>query len=76
MILEYIVLKFVALRREQTMADLVMNYTVNPLWMFMKRTGTAFIKAQEAAGRAKAANHLANMGYYEEAKKIMLQEKS
>jgi len=42
----------------------------------MKRTGTAFIKAQEAAGRAKAANHLANMGYYEEAKKIMLQEKS
>jgi hypothetical protein len=30
------------------------------------------IRAQEAAGRARAAHHLANMGYYKEAKDVML----
>ena len=33
----------------------------------------AMIRAQEAAGRARAAHHLANMGYYDEAKNVMLQ---
>jgi len=54
------------------MTDLVMNYTVNPFFEFLKKAGTAFIKAQEAAGRAKAAKHLADMGYHQEAKNIML----
>lgn len=53
--------------------DVVMNYTVNPIWAWIKRVGKAFIVAQEAAGRAKAAHHLASMGYYEDARRIMLQ---
>jgi hypothetical protein len=32
----------------------------------------AMIRAQEAAGRARAAHHLSNMGYYKEAKDVML----
>lgn len=54
------------------MTTLVMNYTVNPVWAFLKKAGRALIKSREAHGRAVAAAHLANMGYHEEAKKIML----
>jgi len=54
------------------MATLVMNYTVNPLWVGLKRFGKALIASQEAAGRAGAAHHLANMGYHKEAKQVML----
>lgn len=50
-----------------------MTYTVNPIWAWIKRASKAFIVAQEAAGRAKAAQHLSNMGYHEDAKRIMLQ---
>jgi len=56
------------------MTAMVLNYTVNPVWEGLKRFGRAFIKAQEASGRARAAAHLASMGYHEEAKKVMLQK--
>lgn len=55
------------------MTDLVMTYTVNPIWAGLKKFFKKLIKAQEAAGRARAAHQLANMGYYKEAKEIMLQ---
>lgn len=55
------------------MAELVMNYTVNPVWAGLKKFFKAWLKSQEAYGRARAAHHLASMGYYEEAKQIMLQ---
>lgn len=55
------------------MTEIVMNYTVNPFWSWVKRASKAFVAAQEAAGRAKAAQHLSNMGYHEDAKRIMLQ---
>ena len=54
------------------MTDLVMNYTINPIWAGLKSFGKKFVAAQERIGRAKAAHHLAAMGYYEEAKAIML----
>lgn len=53
--------------------DAVMNYTVNPIWAWIKRVSKAFITAQEVAGRAKAAQYLTSMGYHEDAKRIMLQ---
>ena len=56
------------------MTTLVLNYTVNPIWEGLKRFVRAVIKAQEASGRARAAAHLASMGYHEEAKKVMLQK--
>ena len=56
------------------MTDLVMNYTVNPVWAGLKKFFKGVIASQEAAGRARAAHHLASMGYYEEAKNIMLQK--
>ena len=34
----------------------------------------AVIAFSESAGRARAASHLSNMGYYEEAKALMLKE--
>jgi hypothetical protein len=34
----------------------------------------AVIAFGESAGRARAASHLSNMGYYEEAKALMLRE--
>ena len=55
------------------MADLVMTYTVNPVWATLKKLFKGFVEAQERIGRAKAAQHLAAMGYYEEAKQVMLQ---
>jgi len=57
------------------MAELVMTYTVNPVWAGIKKFFKAWIKAQERVGRAKAAQHLAAMGYYEEAKQVMLEQK-
>lgn len=56
------------------MAELVMTYTVNPVWAGLKKFFKGVIASQEAAGRARAAHHLASMGYYEEAKNIMLQK--
>jgi hypothetical protein len=52
--------------------DLVMTYTVNPVWAALKRLFKGIVASQEAAGRARAAHHLANMGYYKEAKDLML----
>lgn len=40
---------------------------------FLYRVLNRVVKAFERAGRARAAAELARMGYYEEAKKIMLQ---
>ena len=57
------------------MTDLVMTYTVNPIWAALKRFGKAWIASQEAHGRARAAHYLASMGYYKEAKAIMLDNK-
>lgn len=54
------------------MTDLVMTYTINPVWAGAKKLFKGIIASQEAAGRARAAHHLAAMGYYEEAKNIML----
>ena len=54
------------------MTDLVMSYTVNPLSGFLKRLGKGMIRMFETAGKARAARALADMGYYEEAKKLML----
>ena len=54
------------------MATLVMNYTVNPVWAGLKKFFKAWITAQEAHGRARAAHYLASMGYYDEAKQVML----
>ena len=54
------------------MAELVMTYTVNPVWATLKKLFKGIIASQEAAGRARAAHHLANMGYYKEAKNVML----
>ena len=56
------------------MTDLVMNYTINPFYSFLKKIGKGFIESQERIGRARAAHHLAAMGYYEEAKQVMLQK--
>ena len=56
------------------MTTLVMNYTINPIWAFLKKTGNALIDSRIRHGRAVAASHLAAMGYYEEAKKIMLED--
>lgn len=39
-----------------------------------KRFLKNFIKAQEASAKIKAAQYLASMGYYEEAKRVMLQD--
>ena len=57
------------------MTDLVMTYTVNPIWAGLKKVFKGFVEAQERIGRARAAQHLAAMGYYEEAKQVMLEQK-
>lgn len=54
------------------MTDLVMTYTVNPISGFFKRLGKGMIRMFETAGKARAARVLADMGYYEEAKRLML----
>ena len=54
------------------MTDLVMSYTVIPIWAGLKAFGKKWIAAQERVGKARAAQHLAAMGYYKEAKAIML----
>lgn len=55
------------------MTALVMNYTVNPIWAILKKIGNGFIESQMRVGRARAAAHLASMGYHKEAKEIMLE---
>ena len=57
------------------MAELVMNYTLNPIWAGLKKFFKGFIEAQERVGRARAAHYLSSMGYYKEAKDLMLEEK-
>lgn len=54
------------------MTELVMNYTVNPIWSGIKAFFKGLIKSQEQLGRARAAHHLAAMGYHKEAKEVML----
>ena len=56
------------------MTAVVMNYTVNPIWNLMKKIGEGFVESQMRVGKARAAAHLAAMGYHEEAKKVMLGE--
>jgi hypothetical protein len=51
------------------MTTIAMNYVVNPFANF----GRAFMRSCEVVGYSRAASHLAQMGYYEEAKKCMLQ---
>jgi hypothetical protein len=46
---------------------------IRVVWGGLKKFFKAWIAAQEAHGRARAAHHLAAMGYYEEAKQVMLQ---
>lgn len=59
-----------------------MTYAVNPFYVALKAVGSVLLKfgkgiiaAREAQGRAVAAHHLAAMGYYEEARNVMLQDK-
>jgi len=56
------------------MTELVMNYTVNPIWASLKKIGNSFIESQTRIGRARAAAHLASMGYHKEAKEVMLKD--
>jgi hypothetical protein len=51
-----------------------MNYTVNPILSGLKSFFKALVAAQERSARAHAAQRLASMGYYEEAKQLMLKE--
>lgn len=55
------------------MTDLVMTYTINPISSFFKKVGRKILVMFEITGRARAARTLANLGYYEEAKKLMLE---
>ena len=51
------------------MTTLVMNTIVNPFRGF----GKGFWNFCEVAGYARAASHLASLGYYDEAKNCMMQ---
>ena len=51
------------------MTTAVMNYAFAPLQGFWK----GFNNFCEVAGYARAASHLASLGYYDEAKNCMLQ---
>ena len=55
------------------MTDLVMTYTVNPISSFFKTLGKKTLVMFEIVGRARAARTLASLGYYEEAKRLMLE---
>ena len=54
------------------MSTLVMNTLVNPFRGF----GRGFWNFCEVAGYARAASHLASLGYHEEAKNCMMQIQS
>jgi len=63
------------------MGTIVMNYTVNPTWNVFRFVGNGIknifwrmVEAQARVGKARAAAHLAAMGYQEEARKIMLSD--
>jgi hypothetical protein len=56
------------------MTELVLNYAVNPIWSTLKAFAKGVMESQERMGRARAAHYLASMGYYEEAKKVMLED--
>lgn len=45
---------------------------MNYIWSVLKNLMSRIIASQEALGRARAAQHLAAMGYHKEAKSIML----
>lgn len=55
------------------MTELVMAYTINPISSFFKKFGKGVMKAFELSGRARAARVLADLGYIEEAKRVMLE---
>lgn len=55
------------------MTDFVITYTLNPISSFFKNLGKKLLVMFEIAGRARAARTLASLGYYEEAKKLMLE---
>lgn len=61
------------------MTAAVMTYTINPARNVFKFVGKGIrntfwrmVEAQARIGKARAAHHLAAMGYHEEAKKVML----
>ena len=43
---------------------------------FTKKAFCRIISVMESTGRARAAAHLANMGYYKEARDVMLQKET
>jgi len=53
------------------MSALAINYIYNPFAGFFKGLMAMF----EIVGYSRAAAHLASLGYYEEAKKCMMQAK-
>ena len=57
------------------MTTAVMNYTVNPIWKFLKSIGSSIHYALEVQGYARAAAELARQGYYEESKELMMKLK-
>jgi hypothetical protein len=56
------------------MTTLVMNYTINPFWTTLKSFARGIWNLLESMGRARAAAELARLGYYAEAKSLMLRE--
>jgi hypothetical protein len=56
------------------MTTLVMNYTVNPFWTALKSFALGTWNLMESMARARAAAELARLGYYAEAKALMLRK--
>ena len=52
------------------MAELVMNYTVNPLSTFFKSLWKGIVHVNLVIGYSRAASELARMGYYAESKNL------
>ena len=56
------------------MTTLVMEYTINPFWKTLSAFGRGLWSFGESIGRARAVNELSRMGYYKEAKSLMLMD--
>ena len=57
------------------MTDLVMTHAVNPIWESLKKIFFKIVEVQMTIGKARAAAELSRMGYYKEARDIMLNNK-
>lgn len=57
------------------MATLVMEYTVNPFWNTLKVFCRGTWNFLESVGYARAAAEMARLGYHEEARALMLENR-